>query len=174
MGSPHNMFSIIHLFLFLTIWNTSKAVNLTVTEGEFDARSPCFQGWFDFSSSGMGCLQFYHGNSYTWAEASVYCHGQGANLVEISSFPQLDFVRAFMYALDDIGGSKTGWTAGSDFGVEGQWRWIVTSQPVGSFIWHTGQPDDAEKAQCLALYYAGGYMGYDYDCSTKLYPICQK
>merc|ERR1712126_689825 len=173
MGSPHNMFSIIHLVLFLTIWNTSKAVNITVTEGEIDVRSACPSGWFDMFHAGMGCLQFYHGKSYTWADASVYCHDRGANLVEISSSSQLGFVTAFLDAMDDIITYRNWWTAGSDFGVEGQWRWIVSSQPVGSFLWHFGEPNDGGKAQCLALHYSS-YLGYDDDCSTTLYPICQR
>merc|ERR1719153_472140 len=168
------MFSIKHLVLFLTIWNTSTAVNVTVTEGQFDAKSACPSGWFDMFHAGMGCLFPYHGNSYTWAEAGVYCHGIGANLVEISSSSQLGFLREFLDALDSQISGRSWWTAGSDFGVEGQWRWIVSSAPVGAFVWYSGQPNDAEKAQCLALHYSSNYLGYDDDCSTTLYPICQR
>merc|ERR1712089_4232 len=174
MGSPHSMFSTIHLVLFLTIWNTSIAVNVTFTKGEYDTSATCPSGWFDMTSVQMGCLYFHHGNSYTWAEAGVYCHDRGANLVEISSYSQLGFIRAFLDALDNQISGRSWWTAGSDFGVEGQWRWIVSSQPVGSFLWYSGQPDDGGKAQCLALHNGAGYLGYDDECSMTLYPICQR
>merc|ERR1712002_646224 len=177
---PHSMFSIIHLFLFLTIWNTAQAVNVTVLEEKFDANSSnnstnstCPSGWFNMSSVGMGCLLFYHSETYTWSEASKYCHSQGAFLVEILSSSQLEFVTAFLDGLDNMIGARNWWTAGSDFGVEGEWRWMVSLQPVESFVWSSGQPNDGEDASCLALRY-WDYMGYDDDCNSEFNPICQQ
>merc|ERR1719153_152900 len=159
------MFSIIHLVLFLTIWNTSKAVNITVTEGQFDASYACPSGWFDMFHAQMGCLQFYHDASFTWEDARKFCHSQGGNLVEITSSSQLEFVRGFLDGLDNIISSRYWCTAGSDLGVEGQWRWMVSFKSVGSFVWASGQPNDGEDAQCLALKY-GSYFGYDDPCSS--------
>merc|ERR1719153_1927494 len=171
------MFSIIHLVLFLTIWNTSKAtVTESTTPSPSTSTSPspsgCPSGWFNMSSVEMGCLLFYHSEPFTWSEAGTYCHSQGAFLVEISTPPQLGFVTAFLDGLDNMIGGRSWWTAGSDFGIEGQWRWIVSMQPVGSFIWSSNQPNDGEDAQCLALE-SWNYMGYDDNCNTKFYPICQ-
>ena len=65
------------------------------------------------------------------------------------------------------------WIGGNDLGWEGNWTWIKSKQPVGDFVWHSGQPASGIKGNCLVLNYGASYEGYDASCTNSYYPICQ-
>ena len=64
------------------------------------------------------------------------------------------------------------WTGGTDIGREGNWTWVSSQEAVGDFLWYSGQPNDGIIGNCLYLQ-TGSYEGYDYSCTSQLYPICQ-
>ena len=63
------------------------------------------------------------------------------------------------------------WTGGNDIGWEGNWTWAKSKQPVGDFVWYSGQPNDGIIGNCLNL--VAYYEGFDYSCTGQFFPICQ-
>ena len=72
----------------------------------------------------------------------------------------------------EIGGGDW-WAGGSDLDREGDWRWSRSGQKVGDFVWAARQPDGGSSQNCLDLYFATGFLGVDYHCSSSYPPICQ-
>ena len=74
----------------------------------------------------------------------------------------------------DLQGHRVSWwTGGTDIGWEGNWTWANSRQPVGDFVWASGQPNYGTKGNCLCLLYSI-YEGYDDYCAiSQNYPICQ-
>merc|ERR1711915_397056 len=111
-----------------------------------------------------------------WLDAVRHCQDKEANLVEIFTEYQLDFVRMELDMLDDHEDPKWWWTGGNDIGREGNWKWLVSSAPVGDFIWISGFPQGGNSRNCLDLVpNSYEYMAADSFCTNEnLYPICQK
>ena len=65
------------------------------------------------------------------------------------------------------------WTGGHDLAVEGNWKWIKSSQPVEDFVWSYSQPDGYDGHDCLDLFYGYDYRGDDESCENLYFPICQ-
>uniref|UniRef100_A0A194ANW5 C-type lectin domain-containing protein n=1 Tax=Pinctada fucata TaxID=50426 RepID=A0A194ANW5_PINFU len=61
------------------------------------------------------------------------------------------------------------WTGGSDFAVEGSWRWIETGGVVGPYVnWGPGQPDGNDTANCMVLTWFNSTLGWaDAQCSPR-------
>ena len=64
------------------------------------------------------------------------------------------------------------WTGGHDIGFEGNWIWAKSRQPLGDFVWASGQPNGGIGQNCLDLY-VEDFEGHDALCTETLYPICQ-
>merc|ERR1712168_360601 len=175
MGSSMKMFllstlliSLLHPQVFgVDVENVSIFNNITK-----DSAKSCSIGWMDASSVRMGCLYFDNSEAYNWADANIYCNEMDATLVEIDTIDQLDFVVMVLQVIVVIDASHNWWTAGTDQGVEGTWRWISTSEDVPYFVWASGQPGGGTKENCLYLA-SGSFLGNDYACTGTFYPICQ-
>ena len=57
------------------------------------------------------------------------------------------------YDIIILGRGQDGWwIGGSDYTVEGEYRWIQTGGIIGPFTkWGVAQPDDNNKENCMAL-----------------------
>merc|ERR1712156_430732 len=134
----------------------------------------CPDKWLDASFMEMGCLFFNNTAAVDWEEANVVCKlTPNATLVDIQSEMQMGFLQMELNMVEGIEGAKhSWWLAGTDVGIEGQWFWVTTLTEVGDFVWHSGEPNSGTVNNCLGLSY-GGYEGYDYNCESALYPICQ-
>merc|ERR1712156_184236 len=134
----------------------------------------CPDKWLDASFMEMGCLFFNNTVAVDWEEANVVCKmTPNATLVDIQSEMQMGFLQMELNMVEGIEGTKHNWwTAGTDVGIEGQWFWVTTLTEVGDFVWHSDEPNSGTAYNCLYLSY-GGYEGYDYNCESALYPICQ-
>ena len=123
----------------------------------------------------MGCLLFNSNATLTWEEANTYCQKEEGSLLQIWNELQLDFVRMQLSFLYDHVPMQRWWTAGTDAGKEGEWRWTTSLAPVADFIWQTDQPSGGLSENCLYLYYQIGFMGGDYPCTSNIpAAICER
>ena len=85
----------------------------------------------------------------------------------------MEFLVMDLEFLEAQDGQKQWWTGATDLGMEGVWRWGRSGVTVGDFVWGSNQPDEGIIADCMVLYYGGGYLGYDSSCTNTRFPICQ-
>ena len=69
------------------------------------------------------------------------------------------------------------WIGLSDAQVEGKWIWQHSFCPLGNYTnWHSGEPNGAEKEDCVVQLYDGGDWGWhDVACEVyeKVHALCQ-
>ncbi|KAJ8313297.1 hypothetical protein KUTeg_009083 [Tegillarca granosa] len=77
---------------------------------------------------------------------------------------------AYLATIDNLG-HHDHWIGGSDYYVEGSWRWLKTGLGIKYFNWGPGQPSGTNLAEkdCIAIRnYNGTYMWSDEDyCHTQ-------
>ena len=116
----------------------------------------------------MGCVLFNLESQLSWTDASLQCKFQGANLIEILSLEELNYVRA------ELAGKMKGkcvWTDGSDAIKEGKFKWYNSLKPVESWIWRRGEPNGGNF---ICLYNDGFFMAADCPDTNHENYICQK
>ena len=140
----------------------------------------------------LGCIYLddkAHEAQMTYLAAYEFCAKLDAFLLELQSEQQLIF-------LDQILGKKIlptsiidfitivqcwglegvfrYWIGASDLFHDGQWNWIHSGEPVGSFIWGFGNPTNDVTENCAYLE-APSHIAYDISCELgAFYPLCQK
>ena len=75
-----------------------------------------------------------------------------------------------------VNGKRHWWTAATDLGLEGVWRWLRSGETVGDFVWDksSNEPNGGVGSDCMLLNYQEGYLGWDASCTrTDVYPACQ-
>ena len=79
--------------------------------------------------------------------------------------------------LQFVNGKRHWWTAATDLGWEGVWKWMGNGQTwVGDFVWDkaSNEPNGGIGSDCMLLNYQEGYLGWDVSCTrTDVYPACQ-
>merc|ERR1712130_467193 len=154
------------------------AGTLWSVDSEPDPRGACPEHWVDATLTGLGCLLFSSTTSYTWEEANSYCQTEeNANLLEIWTSLQSDFIISELILLEDHEDQRAWWTGGTDIGREGEWFWVSSGASVGDFVWSSNmnEPDGSTQLNCLYLNYGQWeYKGSDNPCTSNYYPICQK
>merc|ERR1711872_1000458 len=110
-------------------------------------------------------LQFSSSVKLPWLDAVRHCHDKGANLVEIFTEYQHEFVRELLDMLDDHEIPTKWWTGGNDIRQEGNWLWLVSFTTVGDFLWNPGDPNDGDSANCQYLSCNVGYTAGDAPCT---------
>ena len=135
----------------------------------------CPDRWIEDSLYGMGCLLMNSSRGYSWEDASAHCQQENSSLVELWFPEQSDFLLRMLTLLaGQEGRSHNWWVAGTDLGREGRWLWQGSLAPVPDFVWHYGYPRYDTSLNCLMLEDAWNYAGYDYNCTYKAMPICQR
>merc|ERR1719158_468370 len=167
------MFPVFYCALFVAVFNTANADNVTVRREE-ETRGNCPVGWLDATFFGVGCLLFNSTTSYTWDKANQFCYNEGGLLLEIRKVQEMEFVISYLQTLETHESKHDWWTAGTDVGREGRWIWPSTLATVESYVWSAGEPNSGVAANCLRLDYSYSYKGIDSDCAASLMPICQK
>ena len=71
-----------------------------------------------------------------------------------------------------VEGSYYYWLGASDLYQEGEWTWINSKDPVGSFIWHSDEPGGGIESNCMLLD-DPSHRAFDIPCSNGHYPLCQ-
>lgn len=70
------------------------------------------------------------------------------------------------------------WIGGSDYAIEGEWRWIKTGLGIKYFNWGPSEPsgNDLDGEDCLEISnFNGTYLMADNDCfHHRAYYVCEK
>merc|ERR1712198_163427 len=110
-------------------------------------------------------------NPMTYLQAQQFCVGKGGYLAEIKSEEEQNSLNAFL-SWDDCY-----WIGLSYAHVEGKWIWQHSFSPLGDYTnWHSGEPNGAEKEDCVIQLNGGGDWGWhDVACEVyeKTHALCQ-
>merc|ERR1712170_80785 len=140
----------------------------------------CPEPWVDLGY--LGCFHFAsEAPSMTWFDALVYCNEMNENafLAEILE-EETQLVLAALAAELPI---ANWWLGGSDFFVEGEWRWIKSQKLMEYSNWANGEPSNYngnnETEDCLHFFTNSGLWN-DLPCKNatmsdnyNMKPLCQ-
>jgi uncharacterized repeat protein (TIGR02543 family) len=118
-------------------------------------------GLSDGYEAGMGRFSVVLG-AFTWEQARVSAIANGGRLATFTSETEWDraLVSLGIEALWDVNGL---WIGANDAAVEGTWAW-VTGEPFSFAPWATGQPDNLNNSDYVAVSGdLGGETGKWYD-----------
>ncbi|KAK7488395.1 hypothetical protein BaRGS_00020369, partial [Batillaria attramentaria] len=98
----------------------------------------CNDGW---TAHGDACYAFV--NEYVnWPAAHDICRTLGANLVEIDSMSENQFILDLVHQHASHRDDQWIWLGIQDFLRDGDWRLASTGQKVNFTHWLRGEPDD--------------------------------
>merc|ERR1712001_141412 len=171
---------IANMIVLLTVVFSSASASAfsyreTVPLSQSQETSNCPEKWLDASFVDMGCLYFNTTQDITWEDANSICQGSNSTLIDISTEMQMGFLQMELDVIANAeGATHYWWTAGTDLGIEGRWIWATTLTAVEDFVWKSETfPRESPNYNCLALSPSFGYLGYDENCDTLYFPICQ-
>merc|ERR1711934_224596 len=171
---------IANMIVLLTVVFSSASASAfsdreTVPLSQSQETSNCPEKWLDASFVDMGCLFFNSTQGATWEDANSVCQRSNSMLVDISTEVQIGFLRMELDVIANAEGTiHEWWTAGTDLVIKGRWIWATTLTAVEDFVWVDDfHPHSNLDWNCLALEPSYGYLGFDYDCDVKYFPICQ-
>uniref|UniRef100_A0A8W8NZ14 C-type lectin domain-containing protein n=1 Tax=Magallana gigas TaxID=29159 RepID=A0A8W8NZ14_MAGGI len=106
----------------------------------------------------------------TWHGAEVICSNIGANLVEIESPEEEDFIQSLVFNL-----TESVWLGATDIAEEGTWLSAEKNTTLTYENWYPGQPNNNDGNQnCLSLYEPFNHTWCDEDCSELYQYICER
>ena len=103
------------------------------------------------------------------------CQRNGAKLVKIETDKENDFIKNKY-----LNTSSIYWIGLSDIDNEGEWKWTDGTGLTGYNKWKSGQPNNVDNQDCVAIlegdHTAGRYNAEwnDLKCSRQLGYICKK
>ncbi|XP_060570053.1 perlucin-like protein [Ruditapes philippinarum] len=126
----------------------------------------CDDGWISYK---FHCYLIGH-KERTFMEAHHFCYQQGAYLVRIDNYWENKFLKDL---LRNLKVSDT-WTGLSDQRSEGIWRWFNTDRHASMSDWGPGEPNNNGNEDCVGFWPRINYDWNDYECNSKLRPLCEK
>ncbi|XP_048727624.2 perlucin-like protein [Ostrea edulis] len=129
----------------------------------------CPGGWYHHATS---CYAFIDAEPLGWAEAMFYCSTLHANLVQIESSSENNFLKNHLFAAKT---NATYWIGLTDALVEGKYLWQTTQDDVNFVDWAPGEPNDvAHTEDCAALWFGYHYQWNDAFCANRYDFICER
>ncbi|XP_021080373.1 C-type lectin domain family 4 member D isoform X2 [Mesocricetus auratus] len=125
----------------------------------------CPAGWIAFQSN----CYFALNDNQTWHESERNCSGMGSHLATINAEAEQNFVtqlldRQFSYFLGL-----------NNQHMDGLWQWVdQTPFNPRMVFWHTGEPNDFKKEDCVVLVNAKDKWAWnDFPCHFGARSICK-
>ncbi|XP_073533568.1 macrophage mannose receptor 1-like [Phyllobates terribilis] len=115
------------------------------------------------------CYIFESSYTRNWAQASMECLRNGANLVSVEDMIESDFLFHHIELLSDR--VKTFWV-GLYRNVEEKWLWLDNT-PLDFVNWNAGEPSEQSDEDCVEMYSLKGTWNNIYCSSYKGY-ICKR
>ena len=141
----------------------------------------CNKDWEDADNVGLGYLWIEKSQKMNYADAKTFCENKNANLIEIESQDQMNFIKVKLKSVSesmdpDQGGDIYWWGGATDVEMEGTWKWTQSGRTVDSYVWAEGQPDSAHGGveNYFCFWNKKGYLGNDCGGSLKTFPLCQR
>ena len=143
----------------------------------------CNKDWEDADNVGLGYLWIEKSQKMNYADAKIFCESKNANLIEIESQDQMNFIKEKLKSVgesmdpdqrDDI----YWWGGATDEDKEGTWKWTQSGKTFDttSFVWAEGQPNNAggNGEDYFCFWNKRGYLGNDCGGSLKTFPLRQR
>ena len=140
----------------------------------------CNKDWEDADNVSLGYLWIEKSQKMNYTDAKSFCENKNANLIEIESQQQMDFITE---KLTTVGISMQSqdifwWGGATDEEEEGTWKWTQSGATFdsSSFVWAVGQPDNAHGGveHYFCFWNKEGYLGNDCGGSLETFPLCQR
>merc|ERR1711934_303641 len=175
MGSQPTMVLLASLLAVALLLPVQGSPGIKDTKDSGNSTDPsCPAHWIDASMGNMGCLLFDREDAFSWEESQAFCQSLGASLIEIYTEEQFAFVRSELIYLQDQRIDKNWWIGATDADHEAMWYWASSYAHVGTFLWHSGEPNNGEDGNCMHLWNAyQEFLGADAHCGYPYSPICQ-
>ncbi|XP_071138098.1 C-type lectin domain family 17, member A-like [Mytilus edulis] len=142
----------------------------------------CPKGWAEFDGE---CLYFSK-TPKTWVDAETSCRHMHSYLATDDNPKKHEFIKEILNILT-VWGAPHFWLGGTDYVIEGQWRWVETGVSMTGFsIWGVGYPQGGLGQSCLSTYFNGTELfwqdlscghnvghrhhGYNYICEKSAEP----
>ncbi|XP_040290431.1 macrophage mannose receptor 1-like [Bufo bufo] len=115
------------------------------------------------------CYLIESANTRNWAQSSMECLRNGANLVSVEDSIESEFLFHHIELLTDR--VKSFWM-GLYRNVEAKWLWLDNT-PIDFVNWNTGEPSEHSDEDCVEMYATKGSWNNIYCSSYKGY-ICKR
>ena len=88
----------------------------------------CNKDWEDAVNVNLGYLWIEKSQKMNYADAKIFCESKNANLIEIESQDQMNFIKVKLKSVSesmdpDQGGDIYWWGGATDVEMEGTWKW---------------------------------------------------
>ena len=143
----------------------------------------CEEGWDDKVEEGLNCLLF-DTTTDTYDNIKQFCASKRAHLIELKSEEELEVLNKILNVKDQP--PRSLWWGGATLVGGGQWKWTVSGEPLGQWIWgkwgsQAGEyyPTWTIAKQCFNFgktnWNNGKWKGQDFPCRMQISAaICQK
>ncbi|XP_062579535.1 perlucin-like protein [Saccostrea cucullata] len=127
----------------------------------------CGRGWTVFN----GNCYYFSTSAVPLKDALVYCHGLGANLLELQNAEEENWIdlhcriRGYRYGV---------WLGICDHQLEGKFVSISNGKGISYSHWIRGEPNDYRSNEDCALYWYTLKGWNDTPCSGKINYVCKK
>ena len=155
-------------------WGLSDENGGSFSIGAVGDSGSCEEGWYDASFVDLGCIHFAKEKLF-YNQANIFCQNNWSHLIEIHTPGQMDFIRMELEILDEgLSAEQFWWTAGTDYGREGQWYWQHSLTKVEEFVWPEGFPRNYTDFNLLCFCNVYDYLAVDTSGFFDAKFICQK
>ncbi|XP_060584077.1 C-type lectin domain family 3 member A-like [Ruditapes philippinarum] len=138
----------------------------TMTRIKYPDTTMCPDGWTYFENScylfGSNDLKFY--------EAQCFCSQFDANLVNIESVAENDFLRGILLQQE----APKHWIGMTDYDIEDDWRHFPSLKAVTWFDWGPYQPNNGRVSNCAGIWQSFDTRWVDEPCTNLFRPICER
>ncbi|XP_025097814.1 low affinity immunoglobulin epsilon Fc receptor-like isoform X2 [Pomacea canaliculata] len=128
----------------------------------------CSNEWTSFA----GSCYLLGTDAVTWTDAEGMCRLLSANLVEITSKEESDFISRFLSGHSAI----STWIGATDIFSEGKFVWMPEGEPVNFTNWAPGEPNHntgTGSEDCVILDENRSWHWNDIACTTAAYFVCE-
>lgn len=132
----------------------------------------CPQDWAEYDGE---CLFFGH-DRRDFIGAETDCKHKHSYLASVDNAGKANFIRQILSVMHSNHLYRY-WIGGTDFAIEGSWRWLETGSAIGPYTnWADGRPTNNGTFNCMMMEWVGdGLKWVDVECNHRdVTYICEK
>jgi len=132
----------------------------------------CQSGWIQ---NGDDCYQFNVAENVTWTEAMAFCDKERANLVDIDSDVEFNFLDSVLEGFGQL--NVPYWVSANDLGTPNEYKWQgdCTDLPDSSYWWSPESPTLIPGSDCVYMVVEFGELYLkDQPCSERASVLCER
>ncbi|XP_022289259.1 perlucin-like protein [Crassostrea virginica] len=124
----------------------------------------CPLDWAEYDGE---CLYFGH-DRRDYLGSQHDCKNRHAYLATVDNAGKANFIRQIVSVMHSNRLYRY-WIGGSDFAVEGSWRWLETGTSIGPYTnWADGRPTNNGTFNCMMMEWVGDELKWvDVECNHR-------